>query len=537
LLPILDEHSFSPHSVGQSTFVASLHRQHNRTDKYFRPNSTSTFGSMSHASTSANLFGVRHFAGPVVYDAAEFTGSNADRIAGDVIAAFDRRLCAFGFVSHLFANELTALNTASDFDLAKCMQFRASVIYAGSPPTLTPSCTSPQVKCTSGSMSAETSLNSVQRLHSQTHSQVSLTTDFHNRLDGLLRKLVHARPHFVICIRSGSSALFTAGSSDVSAASMSNRCDSSGLLRQLRALQLLPLAQLMQTSLPHRMRYVSFHHRFRCVLFEPTVCARTALLANHRCSSTNRFSSSMLVSQSANRSNRSRSPEYTNYSAGSLSMSSINRGSSTDQERHQTHDALHKCRSILLCLAEKGGLCTFQIDSPINRSSSIAKSQSMSSGACSEKVTQSNWAFGRGHLFFSERVRQELESLRTEKRCLAATLIQCRWKAYLVRRRMRQQKQQIGQCKSQSLPVKQRNQIAVIRPLNTSIASNMATANQSINCDEQLIEKTCAAFGLDYVSLGSIGFFDLCIHIDFVCSTENSAAVATESRLYSGWQC
>lgn len=60
----------------------------------------------------------------------------------------------------------------------------------------------------------------------------TLTQDFHTRLDNLLRTLVHARPHFVRCLRSNASE--TPG-----------RFDRASVMRQIRSLQVLETVNLM----------------------------------------------------------------------------------------------------------------------------------------------------------------------------------------------------------------------------------------------------------------------------------------------------
>ncbi|KAH8259022.1 hypothetical protein KR038_007812, partial [Drosophila bunnanda] len=78
----------------------------------------------------------------------------------------------------------------------------------------------------------------------------TLTQDFHTRLDNLLRTLVHARPHFVRCIRSNGSE--AAGS-----------FDRATVVRQIRSLQVLETVNLMASGFPHRMRFKQFNARYR----------------------------------------------------------------------------------------------------------------------------------------------------------------------------------------------------------------------------------------------------------------------------------
>lgn len=78
----------------------------------------------------------------------------------------------------------------------------------------------------------------------------TLTQDFHTRLDNLLRTLVHAKPHFVRCIRPNeteSSSEFKRGF----------------VVDQVRSLQILETVNLMAGGFPHRMRFKNFNSRYR----------------------------------------------------------------------------------------------------------------------------------------------------------------------------------------------------------------------------------------------------------------------------------
>jgi len=60
----------------------------------------------------------------------------------------------------------------------------------------------------------------------------TLTQDFHTRLDNLLRSLVHARPHFVRCIKANSTET-------------PDKFDRAVVMRQIRSLQVLETVNLM----------------------------------------------------------------------------------------------------------------------------------------------------------------------------------------------------------------------------------------------------------------------------------------------------
>ena len=537
LLQILDDHSQAEQSVSSNAFLDSLHHQHSRTGSYFKPLETDL--NTTKAITSAQLFGVRHFGGPLIYDASEFLITNADRLSGDAVAAFDRKLCAFGFVSHLFTNELALLNSVQDdVEGAKSLQFRASLIYAGPPPStsltnlpsqntppISPNISAAKSPTTSGLLQSVSTQSlpvmneNISMLHKSAlknqplsyQPKPTLTADFHNRLDSLLRTLVHARPHFVCCIRSSSdssllnfpSSVLTTSNKGNKPAAMKSKIFSSFVANhqdfvnrpeigrfscstvqiQIRAMQLLPTARLMQQGLPHRMRYASFQQKYRCVLFEPTLCVHTTLLGSNRSRGQSNFASERpLPFVSPDRS-------YSNMN-GFWSLRTAR------QNVMDTQDALHKCRSILLCLAEKIGSVAVVGETSCNgcNCGDCCKVSSSLNAA----TYQPSWAFGRRHLFFAERVRQQLDQLRTEKENLAATIIQSRWRGFRVRRQFKQQPSTVSTLPP--LP-KSRNQIAVIRPLNTSGRKPTSLPMQSVLCDEKLIEKTCAAFGLDYVRI------------------------------------
>lgn len=60
----------------------------------------------------------------------------------------------------------------------------------------------------------------------------TLTQDFHTRLDNLLRSLVHAKPHFVRCIKANNTE-------------MSLIFDRGAVMKQIRSLQILETVNLM----------------------------------------------------------------------------------------------------------------------------------------------------------------------------------------------------------------------------------------------------------------------------------------------------
>ncbi|KAL7647373.1 UNVERIFIED_CONTAM: hypothetical protein RMT77_000969 [Armadillidium vulgare] len=162
-------------------------------------------------------FGIHHFANRVVYDASNFLDTNKDIISDDLVSVFQKPACNFGFATHLFGSELKALY--SQDPVPRGVSFRIS----------------------------PTSHTDLQNGYEPVST---LTQDFHTRLDNLLRTLVHAKPHFIRCIRAN-------------AAEKPAFFDRSTVIKQIRALQVLETVNLMAGGFPHRMRFKTFSIRYR----------------------------------------------------------------------------------------------------------------------------------------------------------------------------------------------------------------------------------------------------------------------------------
>lgn len=145
------------------SLVDKIKSQHRTNGRYFGVESKSNF-----VSNDVNVcFGIKHFVSNIVYNTTDFLESNSDKLCDDIISVFHKSQCSFGFASHLFGSELRILNSKGI--MPRGVKFRVA-------PTshLDQSCIEPVS---------------------------TLTQDFHTRLDNLLRTLVHARPHFIRCIK------------------------------------------------------------------------------------------------------------------------------------------------------------------------------------------------------------------------------------------------------------------------------------------------------------------------------------------------
>lgn len=197
------------------SYVAKIRVQHrNSTRLEAKPAAIDNGNS---AGNDPRVFTIRHFAGRVEYDTSDFLDTNRDVVSDDLVSVFYKHTCNFGFATHLFGSELKALYA---FELVpRGLSFRIA-------PT-----------------SHTDLLNGDEPVS-------TLTQDFHTRLDNLLRTLVHARPHFVRCIRSNGGELAV-------------RFDRQTVVRQIRALQVLETVNLMASGFPHRMRFKQFSARYR----------------------------------------------------------------------------------------------------------------------------------------------------------------------------------------------------------------------------------------------------------------------------------
>lgn len=200
------------------TYVQKVKVQHKDNRKLFEP---------KHCDMT-RTFGIHHYAGPVVYDTSDFLDTNRDVIPDDLVSVFARESCQFGFATHLFGNEIKSLVAGTNNGEAhpRGASFRIS-------PTSTAHI----------SGNGETLLNGDEPVS-------TLTQDFHTRLDNLLRTLVHAKPHFVRCIRPNEHDSLT-------------EFDRAHVASQVRSLQILETVNLMAGGFPHRMRFKAFNARYR----------------------------------------------------------------------------------------------------------------------------------------------------------------------------------------------------------------------------------------------------------------------------------
>ena len=354
--------------------------QHKDNKKLFEP---------KHCDIS-RTFGIHHYAGQVVYDTSDFLDTNRDVIPDDLVSVFHRDTCAFGFVSHLFGNELKAMATLSANGKVgpKGVNFRISP---------TPSAAShPELLNGGGDEPVST-----------------LTQDFHTRLDNLLRTLVHAKPHFIRCLRPNDRDSVT-------------EFDRSLVVQQIRSLQILETVNLMSGGFPHRMRFKAFNARYR------NLAPAKAL---HR----------------------------------------------ADEKAVDDCETILDCYSRTLRLRRENNEDECQDVSPLN----------------------TEWAHGRKHIFLSEGARQRLERLREEKRESAAIAIQKTWRGFNARKILPKTKKisTLSQRSSSSRSTRPRPQPIAGTPPLPAVDGVVGTVMQSDRCDFNVIQQTCALFGLDLVSV------------------------------------
>ncbi|XP_064477928.1 myosin-I heavy chain-like [Ornithodoros turicata] len=189
------------------SYVQKVRLQHKTSPRFFDPKPP-----------DGRTFGIRHYAGSVIYDTSHFLETNRDVVPDDIVSVFHKTTCTFGFATHLFGSELKAL-FAEGATVPRGVSFRVSP--------------APHTQLQNGDEPVST-----------------LTQDFHSRLDNLLRTLVHAKPHFVRCIKANKHE-------------QPGHFERTVVMKQLRALQVLETVNLMAGGLPHRMRFKAFNVRYR----------------------------------------------------------------------------------------------------------------------------------------------------------------------------------------------------------------------------------------------------------------------------------
>lgn len=198
------------------SYVAKINMQHKNSPRLIQNSHTD-----DHVLKDNYTFTIRHFAGPVEYDAKFFINTNRDIIADDLVSIFNKNNCNFGFASHLFGSELRVLNSNENcgrwFRNHRIAPTSHTDLLSGDEPVST------------------------------------LTQDFHTRLDNLLRTLVMSRPHFVRCIKSNNYE-------------RANFFDRNTIVHQVRALQVLETVNLMTSGFPHRMRFKQFISRYMMIV-------------------------------------------------------------------------------------------------------------------------------------------------------------------------------------------------------------------------------------------------------------------------------
>ncbi|KAK3104216.1 hypothetical protein FSP39_025375, partial [Pinctada imbricata] len=204
VLNLLDIECNQPKSCPEG-YVSNLKVHHRVNNFFFEP-----------LPKAEVIFGIRHFAGRVIYDASDFMHSNMDVIPDDIVAVFSKQNCNFGFVSHLFSQELKQIDSGNSSG-PKGLKHRVLP-------------------------------NSYENSSDDHHSTLSL--DFQHKLDKLLKILLHAKPQFILCLKSNDRGEMDMFDRDV-------------VIRQTRSLQVVETVQLMAGGIPHRMRFKAFNNRYK----------------------------------------------------------------------------------------------------------------------------------------------------------------------------------------------------------------------------------------------------------------------------------
>lgn len=345
VLTVLDKESLFARGSYQN-FLQKVKGQHKDSESFFDPDPESS------------CFGVSHYNGNVVYDASSLLSINRDSITDDIICVFSRQNCNFGFATHLFTNDLKPQQGQTTAP--------KGVLHRISP--------TPAQEAQSPTGSVDVPL--------RTYSQ-----GFQEKLDGLLKTLVQAKPTFVRCIK-------------INTREEPYAFDRGIVSQQIRALQIFETLQLLQSGLANRSRLQAFARKYSFV--------------------------------------------------------------SPRKVRAQEETGYEDCKVILETLVRK-----------IDRSKS--------------DVMFGAWVLGKRCVFYSEVVKQELESLYEMRKAKAAVTIQCwvrRWICY---------KRWPSLKRSLELQKKARHGNKV----NHNHVRRSVSPSDELRVDTKTTDQTCCLYGLD----------------------------------------
>ncbi|XP_028395364.1 unconventional myosin-IXb-like [Dendronephthya gigantea] len=191
ILTYLDQESLKDGAA--EDFVEKLRAKHVGHEKFFSTNCKS------------HEFGVCHYNAKVIYDAGELLRGNIDSVTDDVIQMFSAEQCSFGFVVHLFISDLKT-NISDDLATDRVRSFTSSPVQ-------------------------------------------SFAREFQERLDELLKALIHADPWFIFCLKSNTNG-------------RPYQFDAGIVSRQIKSLQIFETVHLLRSGYTHRMRHIPFAQRY-----------------------------------------------------------------------------------------------------------------------------------------------------------------------------------------------------------------------------------------------------------------------------------
>ncbi|KAK2140441.1 hypothetical protein LSH36_1352g00024 [Paralvinella palmiformis] len=194
------------HNYSADTYLQKIRIQHAK-DKQFKE-----------CSSQVGCFIISHFAGPVTYRAQSLMEKNKQMISDDIVWLFSRSNCSFGFVTHLFTQELKQMQ--DNGSAPKGHSYKLTAHY---------------------NFSQDTCFD---------RSRSCVSQDFHIHLDCLLKTLVQTEPHFIRCLKTNSGQRRNVFEREV-------------ILQQVRTYQILETLHLMTAGFPHRLRYKAFNARYR----------------------------------------------------------------------------------------------------------------------------------------------------------------------------------------------------------------------------------------------------------------------------------
>lgn len=231
LLSLLDEESKFPKSTDTS-FVNKLSQNHQKNKNFIRDKRA-----------SATVFGIKHYAGDISYDATGFLEKNRDSFSNTLTECLLNS--QNGLVKYFFSHNHSDLQTVSTL--------QREILQCKPPPKIAHD-GSKSISRAQGKKLQKQMRDSRKKNKDVRRSFSSIGSKFKTSLTSLMEKLLLSDPQFIRCLKPNSSA-------------QHNYFDFELVLRQLRYNGVLETIRIRKEGFPVRLTFAEFFKRYQLLGF------------------------------------------------------------------------------------------------------------------------------------------------------------------------------------------------------------------------------------------------------------------------------